>query len=332
MIQNTINFFKNRKRFGVFVLCLLMASIAWALVVLGKTYTTQLRFPITFINEQTNYLLHTNETDSILVEVKGSGFNLLRSNFINKHTPIVTYLSTQLNTSTEIELNLNTDSYLTTINAQIPYGLSIVRIQPNIIHFTLLKKHSRRVPVKFSALLSYAPKFFITAAVTIQPQTVVLYGDSLALSTINEVRTENFTQKNLQASVAQTLGIQLPQGVKNVSTNVQKVNVNINIEEFTEAQFILPVQVTNIPAKKTIKTFPDKVPITCLVPLSKFKQIAEKDFVLIADYSQEKNIENSTKLNYNNKLKLTLNKQPSYIRNIKLSADKVEFIYKNNAH
>jgi YbbR domain-containing protein len=330
MIQNVLNFFKNRKRFGVFVLCLLMASVAWVLVILGKTYTTQLRFPVTYINEQTNYLLHTNETDSVLVEVKGSGFNLLRSNFINKHTPIVMYLNTLLNTTNEIELNLNTDPYLATINAQLPYGLSIVRIQPNVIHFTLRKKHSKRVPVKFSALLSYAPKFFITEAVTIQPKTVVLYGDSIALTTINEVRTENFTQKNLQANVAQTLAIQLPEGIKNVSINVEKVNVSIKIEEFTEAQFILPVQVTNVPDKKIIKTFPDKVPITCLIPLSKFKQITAVDFGLIADYAQELNNENSSKSNYNNKLKLTLNKQPSYVRNVKLSTEKVEFIYKNN--
>lgn len=332
MIQNIINFLKNRKRFGAFALCTLLAIMAWLLVILGKTYITQLSFPVTFINEQNNYLLNTNETDIIQIEVKGSGFNLLRSNFINEHTPITMYLTKLLKTTNEIELNLNSEPYISSINAQIPYGLSIIRIQPNAIHFTLRKKHSKRVPIKFSALLSYAPKFFITEPITIQPKTLELFGDSIALSTIKEVSTENFTQKNLQANVAQTLAIKLPEGIKNISANVQKVYVSIIIEEFTEAKFTLPVQVTNIPDKKTIKTFPDKVPITCLVPLSKFKQVTATDFSLIADYAQVSISENNIKSNYNNKLKLLLNKQPSYVRNVKLSTEKVEFIYKNNLH
>ena len=121
MTQNIINFLKNRKRFGAFALCTLLAIMAWLLVILGKTYTTKISFPVTFINEQNNYLLHTNETDIIQIEVKGSGFNLLRSNFINEQMPIVMYITKVLNTTNEIELNLNSEPYLNNITTQIPY-------------------------------------------------------------------------------------------------------------------------------------------------------------------------------------------------------------------
>ncbi len=320
--------FKNRQRFGVLMICVILATLAWLLVVLGKQYNTQLRFALSYTNAQHNYILHANGADTLTVEVSGSGFNLLRTNFINTKKPLLINLQNlQTTTSNTTNLNLNDPRYYSTIKQQIPYGLRIIRIQPDVINFTMSKKYKKRVPISFSALLSYAPKFFITEAVTLKPTSVVLFGDSAELSTIHEIKTENFTTQNLQATINKMLHLQLPAEYPNITADIENVNVTIQVEEFTEAKFTVPVKVVNVLDKKTIKTFPDRVEVKCLLPLSKYKNVVADNFEVEVNYAQQQTgITNS----YNNKLKLTLSKLPQGARNAKLNVDKVEFIYKNN--
>lgn len=320
--------FKNRQRFGVLMICVIMATLAWLLVVLGKQYTTQLRFALSYTNAHHNYILHANGADTITVEVSGSGFNLLRTNFTNSKMPLLINLQNlQTDNNNTTSLNLNEPRYYSTIKQQIPYGLRITNIQPNIINFTMSKKYKKRVPISFSALLSYAPKFFITDAVTLKPKSVVLFGDSAELNTIREIKTENFTTQNLQATVSKMLHLQLPKEYPNLTSDIENVNVTIKVEEFTEAKFTVPIKVVNVLDKKTIKTFPDRVEVVCLLPLSKYKNIVADNFEVVADYAQQ---QKGISSNYNNNLKLTLSKLPQGARNAKLSVDKVEFIYKNN--
>jgi YbbR domain-containing protein len=325
MLNKLFAFINNKQRFGVFVVCISLATIAWLLVILGKEYTTQVRYPLVYTNTQNNFILDATDADTITVSIKGSGFNMLRTNLAKHKQPISINLNNSIKTNSGIDLDLNNVSVARSIKASLPNGITVLNTQPEYVHFTMRKKHQKRVPIKFNALLSYAPKFFITQPVTLQPSYVVLYGDSNELVNINEIKTENFTQKNVQDNITKTLALLLPNGYKHVSTAVQYVNINIKVEEFTEAKFTLPVNIVNVPAKKTIKTFPDKITLTCLVPLSKYKLIAENDFELVANCAQI--IEKKNKLFSNNKLQLSLLKQPTGVRNIKLSAYSTEFIY-----
>jgi len=56
------------------------------------------------------------------------------------------------------------------------------------------------------------------------------------------------------------------------------VLLNIPVEQYTEADFDIPVNVLNVPDSLTIKLFPSKVRISCKIGLNEYANITKNNF------------------------------------------------------
>ena len=93
----------------------------------------------------------------------------------------------------------------------------------------------------------------------------------------------------------------------------------VEVEQFTEKSLFIKVDVKNAP--DSLKIFPERIRLTCVLGLSRYNEIAPEDFALEVDL---KNIPLNT---VNNTIPILVTKQPNYIDNIKLSDRSVEFFF-----
>lgn len=97
-----------------------------------------------------------------------------------------------------------------------------------------------------------------------------------------------------------------------------RVLLEIPVEEYTEKLVTVPVTIKGLPPETRINLFPDKVNISFMIALSRFKEVDPGDFQVTADYEDIKN-----KLEL---LRLKIGTQPSYVHSVSLTPEQIEYL------
>ena len=107
--------------------------------------------------------------------------------------------------------------------------------------------------------------------------------------------------------------------IPGVNFETEYVAVIIPIEEYTEKTLEIPITCADIPPRYKVRMFPASIAVTCRVPLSKFKDLTEKDFEITIPFAEL--YENTSSYQ-----QVMLRKSPTWIHSATLSPDKIEFL------
>jgi YbbR domain-containing protein len=180
----------------------------------------------------------------------------------------------------------------------------------------------KELPVILDSALSLASGYVFVDSATINPSTVVVYGNAQALDTLQAIRTEQVKKKNISKQVDAYLDLQIPQGIR---TSTEKVKLTVNVEAYTEKSFEIPIVSNHLPENLYIRFFPSTVTLICRIPLSKYAQLTEKELEVSIDY-------NDLKRNKDTMLPLQLSKKPKELINYRLLPDRVEYLIEQKGH
>jgi len=159
--------------------------------------------------------------------------------------------------------------------------------------------------------MRYGPAVFSPDCVTIKgPEKKIDYLDSASLGVIKlDQLNQNFTgEKSFSRDTTSQY----------LSFNPDKVSFSIPVEKYTEAETEVPLKIINSNGLK-VKTFPDKVRIFYTVALKDYPKIEPGMILAVADISK-------VNLAEEDKIKVSLDSYPSFIRINKIEPEKVEFI------
>ena len=217
------------------------------------------------------------------------------------------------------EFVLQLQSQTSQITEQLDNSYKIKSVFPDNISFYLASKSQKVVPVKYHINYNFLSQFSYADSIHISPKKILLKGPKQILDKINFVDTDSITIDSIKENVTKTVNFILTDELKQVKMRTTKGVVYIPVDKFTETEIELPITINTSSVPYNIKTFPVKTKVKFLVTLSKFKSIKP---ILFSVSANIKNID----LLKANKLNLTLDKYPSYIKNPVLSPSEVEFI------
>jgi hypothetical protein len=90
---------RNNQRLIIFIICLILATILWFLNALSKNYTTQIAYPVRYIELPKNKFIINEPPSNLQLRVNAHGFTLLRYKLHMAFYPV------ELNVSEIIEEN-----------------------------------------------------------------------------------------------------------------------------------------------------------------------------------------------------------------------------------
>lgn len=307
--QKRFNFLQSSSSDRVALgICILLSLIFWLMIKLSQEFVTTREIRI-------NYLLPADRSFTELppqivrATVRGSGWNLL-SDYLGQESPVI-----ELNLPEKENFTLPASIIKNKIQQEFK-RLDIAEINHDYLLFNTAIRTKKTVPVRLQSKLNFAPNFQIQDSISIQPDSVTIVGPPLILDTITRWPTTLLEQKDLK----KTIGLSIP--VTSPPDNILRINptnvqVTIPIEGFTQKDLFIPVKVLNAP--DSLKIFPKKIRISCLVGLSKYDTLKPQHFLLEADFKNV--LPNSS----NNTLPVNITRAPAYIRQIKLDKQSVEF-------
>lgn len=306
------------KRVVTFLFCLLVSAFFWAMMSLSKEYNAELNFPVKYINLPSNKVIANHLPETIDIEIKANGFNLLIYKLKQKKETVFIDIKDSRPLSIRNHYYLITNSRIDKITRQFNNDIKILKISPDTIFLNFNKKVSKRVPVRANLKIDFDNQYQQTDTIKLNPAFINISGATDIINKINYVETEPLNLKNISDSLILKLNILKTPDLQSVDFSQLSVQAKVNVTKYTEASIELPIEIENLPKGYDLKLFPDKVSIKYNVAFRNYENISALQFQAVVDY---KKIETGS-----NKLKIQLLKYPSDIRTIKLNPEKVEYI------
>ncbi len=310
---------KKDRRLITFSICLIIATALWFLNALSKDYTTNLSYPVKYINPPKNRFLANNPPSEFNVKIEAHGFTLLRHKMAFSFSPILINLTT---VKQNMEENSNSKSFavltenlIDQISGQVSKEIKILDISPQVITLVLDSLKTKTVKVLPVVEIDLMPQFFMTDSVILDPSEIDIEGPAATLDTILLLYTEPQSFDEVNTSIQQIVRVVSPENTKLLK---DKVTMFIQVAKFTEKEVKVPVKALNIPEGYRIRLFPSEVKISFLVNLRDYETITNDHFEAFVDYSSNNNGKET--------LEVSLQSEPDGIKNVRIIPEKVEYL------
>lgn len=316
------NLTKHRKLL-VYLIFVAIASIFWLLSALSKNYQTQIKYPVRFSHLPNDKVLVNKLPDFLNLSVDGYGFTLLRYRVKRSIVPVTIDISENNLFQVQGKKNkffIPSRYLIKQVSAHISDDVKVLEIQPDSIIFDFTQMVTKMVAVKPNISYSADRQFLIKKKPWCEPDSLLLSGPKSILDKIDFCSTKHLDLENLNNSIQRSVAVE---NIEDVKLSAKRVNIFVDVEKFTEANLLVPIEIINIPDSLRLKTFPDKITISYKVALSDFDKVKPYQFKAVVNY---KNFLLGSNSEFH-KMRVELKKFPSFVRSISYNPKQVDYLF-----
>jgi hypothetical protein len=312
----------NNRRLVIFTLCLVTATILWFLNALSKNYTTNLNYPVKYINLPRNKFIINDPPKNLNLKVYGHGFTLLRYKMRFAVTPFALNISEIFEENKPPgsgSISIVTGNIIDNVSGQISSDIQIMDIKPAAISLVFDSLESRLIPIKPLVDISFRSRFGLAGNMVTIPAIVLATGPRALIESIDTIYTRHKIIKNVDEDLTTEIALEIP---KKISVDYQKAVVKIPVDEFTEKSFSVPITMRSIPGDMRIRLFPREVKVSFNIGLRQFSLVTPDSVTL---YVNGEEIEAGAPT-----LQVHTDYYPPGIKSLKISPPHVEYLIEKN--
>ncbi len=305
---------------GIFLIFLLISTLFWLLNQLSKETTARVRYPVLFQNSGEQRVIINDLPGYLFLEVRGQGYKLMKYKLKPWKEPLVIDLRSfplRPERAGDTRRFYLLSSYVKGfVNDHLGERMVLEHILPDTLRFVFDSLVERRLPVLADIVVVPARQYILKDTIRLVPDTVVASGPAMILDTLAGVRTAHKEFREVEESFEEKLPLLHP-GRVDLSTD--KVVLHIEVEQYTEAVYDIPVGTKNVPDTVVLRLFPSRVKVSFKVGLSRYKKLLPELFAATVDYHE-------LDKKKTDKLTIRLEKHPVGIEAVRLEPEKVEYL------
>ncbi len=300
------------REFWIFVLFLCVSVLFWCVQTLKDKTTMDLQYDLRFSNVPNNVIITTELPRTISVSLTGKGFSVMGRLLRNEH-PVLDVDFLSLPTDDQCA-TIDISMWKKLLSRTLPQEISVASVTPSPLEiYTSTGKH-KQLPVIFASKVT-VPRDHALFAVNVSPQYVDVYAPDGIYDTITTVYTENRLFSNVADTLRTNVQLRKMKGVKFVPDSVR---AEICVDLLATKTLRIPITAENVPAGRTLKTFPAMADVTFKVGSSLYNDIRPDEFQLVVDYAS---IAHS-----DSRCKVMPRRLPRGISSVTISPQEVEYL------
>ena len=315
--DDKIAFKKKALIFGFF---LVVSTAFWFINTLSDYYSTEISYPIVYQNFPKQKVNIGNPSSYLKIKVRALGYIILRYSLSSKYIPITfnvnSFSMKRLPGNDSSVFYIQTQYTRDYIAKQLSSEFEIIDIKPDTLYFRFANMRSKMLPVKPKFIYRLEKQMILKSEPQLIPDSILVSGPDYIMDTITSLETMPIDlgvishKKEVQVNMNE---------IKNLYLKISKVDVVIDVEQFTEKTIQIPITTVNMPESYKLKTFPRNIILTCQVGLSNYEKLDSGFFRAQVDY-------NETLKSQGGNLEVLLVKQPAFIRAANFTPASVEFL------
>lgn len=303
----------EKRRVFTLLACLFLAIAAWLFMALNNKYIYTAKTVLVFKNTPIRRAFYPLQSDTVDLQVEGTGWQLLFSR-LRISPPSISVNLSQLNTKDFITFS----DQLYNVNRQLESTQKVISVRPDTLYFDFTKRTVKKVPINLVSKLDFISQYGISSDIILNPKYVKVAGPAEELSKITVWPTDTLKLNKIQGSTTVRVGLQHSIH-KNVSIYPSSVEVKLPVDEFTEKTIEVPLKISNNKNYNSIRLYPKKVKVTFLVALGNYSQVNENFITAIVDVNEWRDLAHK-------QFTVKITAFPDYCKLININPSKVDFV------
>ena len=250
----------------IFALSLLSAFSIWFIHNLSSEYSDFMRVQIRAESNVAGHAELSSNTCEVTARCRTSGYNIMRAWLFSRRSHNLAVKPSDLHPKTGDMFYLtknDLNEYAHLIfgeNVTVEYYLS------DTLMFRFPAEASKKVPVLAVHTLRFEPQYMGIGNLTIEPDSVTVYGEPYHLKNVDRVLTETIKLENLNTS---TSGVASLEKVRGIRLSEESVHYHLDVSRFVELRTEVKVETRNVPAGKEMMVYPSMATavIKCAFPV-----------------------------------------------------------------
>ena len=310
-LESFLEVLPSKGRFRFFLFFLLLSFTFWTSTKLSNTYIVEESFSIIWTNIP-NGIIPSSENQQMNVSISASGIEILIYRLINKSINISL---SQADFSREKGLiDLRGQEFF--IQKQFFENTKLNILNPLFLEFKFSRLEEKVFTVVPQIEINLRAGYLIDSSLKVTPDSILVRGPKSILDTLNSIQSESIIADDLYENFRKIVSLR---SIPEIQLSESKVTVEVAVSRYTEKEFLLNVEVINLPLGTRVKLFPPKAKVRVTLPLSVLRTIKASDFNLVVDY-------NNIFKDAEKKLDLIMIRRPSSVKKVILEPKKVNYL------
>lgn len=296
--------------------CIAIAALFWLLNKLSNQYNSTIVVAVAYVNEPTDKVVVQPLPPTLLLEVEGSGWELLRHTLDLDRPTVVVDIGSFANSGSIPLQNIRSS-----LSQQLPYTLEIKQVIPAVLPLQMDNSAVKVLPVKLQSAIAVHPQYGIIDAIQLNPDSVQVTGPVTLLDTMTAVPTEVLELQNVQQDQAGRLAL-TTNAANALSFNPQAVDYAFSVVPYTETAIAVPVNVISTDPSRVV-LLNKTIQVFFQVPMTRFADTEADDFAnrfrIDADFSALSTTDSTASV--------ILSAKPDFVRQVRLDKESVKFLW-----
>jgi len=247
---------------------LLLAFGIWLIHNLSLNYSETLSVPVIAECEIEGHSNISSNSSAIAARCRTSGFTILRGRHKAKKDAVHVRFNSNDMHEGEADMFYITSAELGNYVSEI-FGedIQLESFLSERVQFRFPYENHKKVPVQAVAVTNFKPQYMAMGPISLQPDSVTVYGEPMHLENISRVYTKGIELLNLKSSAHGSVRLEPVQGVR---MSVNEVGYSLDVTRFVEISTDVTVAARNVPAGMKLSIYPStaKVVYKCVFPLA----------------------------------------------------------------
>lgn len=310
--------FKSSRRFHnvlTFLIFVCVATVFWLIVALNDSVTETFTLKISLNNVPDSVTFINEPPKEMFITVKDKGTNILRSGLIKKPE-----ISIDFNEfAHEGIFRLSQSELMGRIKESLGGAVQISSLSLDSLRLYYTDQPGRIVPVVINYDVSAANGYTLSGEPICETKSVRIFSYGNEIDTVRYVVTHRLAKYNLtQTTDVKAKLVSIP----HVRIIPAEVMVKIGVESLVSKEVFVPIEVINQPEDESLMLFPNKVQVSCFVPMSRYNDDSYPIRV-IADFNEISHTSGS-------RVSLRVAEHDSSLANVTLLSDSVDYTLVKN--
>lgn len=253
------------KKWAQFLMCLLFSAGIWLIRNLSQNYVNIVSIPVVAESNIDGRARASTTDATVTAQVNASGFRHLSLGRGPRRPVRVAFSQSDFQWAGGDVYSIPNSSLFKYTSAIFGDGVSIESFISESPRFSFPEVSYKRVPVRKVHSIGFRPQYMAYTPMVIQPDSVIVYGESAKLENIDHVLTKPLELTDLQASVHGKVKLEVPSGMR---LSTQEVIYSMEVARYVEIRSEVKIEAKNVPANMEMIVLPSNATVSfrCLFP------------------------------------------------------------------
>lgn len=249
-----------------FLLCFLLSAAVWLIHNMSQSYVNLVSIPVL---AKSNIDAHSDlsTTDAtVTAQVRASGFRHFVLSKRHRRPVTVSFTNTDFRHAGEDRYYIPSSALYKYVSSFFGDGATVESFVSDGLTFTFPSTDFKKVPVVCVHSLDYKSQYMAVSAMSVQPDSVYVYGEPSRLENVDRVLTRPVELHELDADAHGTVKLEVPRGVR---LSGETVKYSLNVSRYVEIRREVKIGTRNVPSGVSLSVLPStaSVVIRCSFPV-----------------------------------------------------------------